>query len=254
MNPITKTIASIYYTPQALKREISKSINPFKNLHLFLLAGGAIAANIAFSEVHSNIRTEQQLHRELSNKVLEVQAELDEKQKIKELERLAEEKRKDEIENPQNYDLLEGSETFELARLLYGEARGQINNEKLVESITDSVLTRRSLCEGYKIPEIVYDRKQYSCFNRDDPNFKEVSNIKSGEVWEKCYKTAEDALKENNPKGITHYWTDSISEPEWAKGKKPVEIVEHGKNKTRFYKIFKRKGSYVPKIVVTDKV
>ena len=80
-----------------------------------------------------------------------------------------------------------------LARLIYGEARGE--SKEIKQAIADSVVnrTRKNKWWGSSLREVILMPKQYCCFKEDDPNFKVLKDpqrYSPKRTWEECLKIA----------------------------------------------------------------
>jgi hypothetical protein len=121
----------------------------------------------------------------------------------------------------QDDNFSQDSETMLLARLIYGESRGQIElnpdyvygsirtvitrAEKRGKPIRDFILQRRKKRIKKDGKEKVIDVYAYTCFDPDDTNYEKLKDpLNKGdspteeerkEIWEKCYRLAEKALK-----------------------------------------------------------
>lgn len=136
-------------------------------------------------------------------------------------------------------DLSRDDDITLLARVLYGEARGQSRGFK--RDVAHSVLNRsgRRKWWGHTLREVILKPWQYSCFNADDPN-RTALLAPHGQAWNDCVEIAQEALLHpdaDTSNGATHYYTTSISEPSWAEGRAPVKIVQTGGFETRFYRL-----------------
>ena len=126
-----------------------------------------------------------------------------------------------------------------LARVLYGEARGQSREFK--RDIAHSVLNRsgRRKWWGHTLREVLLKPWQYSCLNADDPN-RAALLAPHGTAWNDCVEIAQEALlhpDSDTSNGATHYYTTFVSEPAWAEDRAPVKTVQTGRFETRFYRL-----------------
>ncbi len=124
-----------------------------------------------------------------------------------------------------------------LARTIYGEARGEDLKGK--EAIACIVLNRVKKAKenggvfwwGNTIETICLKKWQFSCWNKDDPNYnKLISVTEENAVFAICKRIAKKAvcgLLKDFTFNSTHYHTKNIS-PNWSKGKAPIcEIGNH---------------------------
>ena len=141
------------------------------------------------------------------------------------------------------YDNFENdSDEVLLARLIYGEARGE--SIWIKRAIADSVINRtgKNKWWGNTLREVILKENQYSCFNKNDPNRIKLLNPTKYDklrVWEVCLIVAMETLPMDNnddSNGATHYYDTSIKEPEWARNKKPVKVIKtKNGRKIKFY-------------------
>lgn len=132
--------------------------------------------------------------------------------------------------NP-NYEkddnFISDTDTLLLARAIYGESRGQLDNEKYVwgvaETIKSRLKTTRSLRDVLLQTRIKENKKDsltskmdtvyhYTCFDPDDPNYSEIKNPDPRDSsWKNCYNLARKILQgDHNPdsglEGVTNYF------------------------------------------------
>ncbi|HSU72798.1 MAG TPA: cell wall hydrolase [Candidatus Binatia bacterium] len=110
-----------------------------------------------------------------------------------------------------------------LARVLYGEARGQ--SREMKTDIAYSILNRtgKHAWWGNTLKQVLLKPWQYSCLNANDPNHKELL-APTGKAWRECVDVAQDVLlhPERDPtQGATHYHTERVK-PAWSVGKTPL--------------------------------
>nr|DAP43737.1 MAG TPA: Cell Wall Hydrolase [Caudoviricetes sp.] len=127
-------------------------------------------------------------------------------------------------------------ETDILARTIYGEARGESISG--MEAVASVVLNRVAFANrrgrfwwGNSIAEVCRAPKQFSCWNRNDPNYRLICRVADTDiVFCICKRIAGRAvagLLEDKTNGATHYHTRHVW-PAWAKGKIPcAEIGRH---------------------------
>ncbi len=111
-----------------------------------------------------------------------------------------------------------------LARTIYGEARGA--DEELKRETARVVLRRvRDKRWPNSVQEVVLQRKQFSCFNPEDPNWYKVWNPK-GQTWQECQRIAGEELEKRLSKGANHYHTNKVN-PNWSRNKTPVKKIQN---------------------------
>ncbi len=139
---------------------------------------------------------------------------------------------------------INNSDVILLARLLFGEARGESREHKI--DVAYSVLNRTGQRKwwGNTLNEVILKPHQYSCFNKNDPNYKAVVYpLKfSAVAWNECVVVSRYVLsnpKQDTTNGATHYYSTWIPSPYWSNKKDPVKIIQNGDgiHKTKFYKL-----------------
>jgi hypothetical protein len=124
-----------------------------------------------------------------------------------------------------------------LARTIWGEARGESDAGKAGVAW---VVQNRAMIGGWwgdDIVEVCLKPYQFSCWNHNDPNRKQMERLSanSNPPFQKCLEIARDVLKGKIPdptKGANHYHADYVK-PNWAKSENfTVQIGNH-----LFYKL-----------------
>jgi N-acetylmuramoyl-L-alanine amidase len=122
-----------------------------------------------------------------------------------------------------------------LARTIYGEARGEFYHQSggftPFISIANVVMNRLKAPNrfGNTISKICQKRFQFSCWNKNDPNFSVITTVcKDGNpLFEWIYHTAEQVSHGHWPDitfGSNHYYSISMaSPPKWAIGR-PLQV------------------------------
>lgn len=128
-----------------------------------------------------------------------------------------------------------------MAKTIYGEARGE--GAEGMEAVACVIMNRfraRKWFTGYrekygvKIPSIAetcLKPKQFSCWNKNDPNRPLLDKIDAGnEVFSGCLRLAARAMAgelEDFTNGATFYHTKAVR-PRWAMHKSPCyEVGNH---------------------------
>ena len=115
------------------------------------------------------------------------------------------------------------SDVLVFARTIYGEARGEDEEAKI--AVANVVMNRANDPKwwGKTVKEVCLARKQFSCFNFEDPNFVELVNVTiKNKVFQECFGIAYSVMKKllpDNTNGATHYhnrdidtlWDDKMS-------------------------------------------
>ena len=122
-----------------------------------------------------------------------------------------------------------------LALVIYGEARGEGLDGMLAVA---SVVMNRVMADGWfgkNIKEVILKKKQFSCFNENDPNrpLLEVlaenfdHALRYNKVMRMCYWIAKGVLEgflSSNVEDATHYHHYKVK-PYWAKQMKEVRRI-----------------------------
>lgn len=96
-----------------------------------------------------------------------------------------------------------------LSMLVWGEGRGEPPEGR--SAIAHVPLTRMSLKLGTSLREIILKKKQFSCFNANDPNRAKLLRPVEHEglgLWAACWRTACEAMTGQSVSpahGATHY-------------------------------------------------
>ena len=113
-----------------------------------------------------------------------------------------------------------------LARTLYGEARGEPHEGKLLVGHVIKNRWRTGYRRKETIEEVCTDPWQFSCWNENDPNRKKLMEISLADpVFRACYRAALEVVDDDYapfPKTTRHYYAKYIDEPFWAKDHDPV--------------------------------
>ena len=137
------------------------------------------------------------------------------------------------------------SERVLLARMLYGEARNCSNTEKV--AIAYTAVNRahdKKAWNGKTVKGAILKPWQYSCFNHNDPNRKQLKNPEaySPKAFYTCLKIAKGVLSEKfrDPAKATHYYNPAAvkNKPNWAYTTKKIGRIrtEAGKSKHVYYR------------------
>lgn len=116
-----------------------------------------------------------------------------------------------------------------LAKTIYGEARGELNNFGLAPLIAvgNVVLNRLRKNFANSIAEVCLAPYQFSCWNRKDPNYEKLKNLdESSTIFKTCLKVSKNLIEEKWPDltdGCDHYHEKSIK-PYWAGQLTPKRI------------------------------
>ena len=141
----------------------------------------------------------------------------------------------------QSAEFLREIEIDVLARTLWGEARGEGSTG--MEAVASVILNRVDVAKqrngywwGNTIIQVCQKPYQFSCWNKQDPNFKKLSSVTEDDMhFATALRVARRAVLgfiKDATGGATHYHTLAIS-PYWAKDQKPTARIGHHV----FYKI-----------------
>ncbi len=120
-----------------------------------------------------------------------------------------------------------------LARTIWGEARGE--GEKGMKAIACVIFNRLKISKrngsywwGNSIIQICQKPFQFSCWNKDDPNFPRISAVSEGDLqFATALRIARRALAgalSDPTGGATHYHAVGIT-PYWVRNEKPVAVI-----------------------------
>lgn len=112
-----------------------------------------------------------------------------------------------------------------LARLIYGEARGESLDGKIaVANVVRNRVNSSVTWWGRTWREVMLKPKQFSCFNEGDPNLDKLSKIDASRdandqrLWRECLTIASAVCTgafSDNTAGATHYHSIRV-QPSWA--------------------------------------
>lgn len=122
-----------------------------------------------------------------------------------------------------------------LARTLWGEARGE--GPKGMEAVASVILNRVQVAEakggywwGKDIISVCQKPYQFSCWNRSDPNYKQLVAVTEKDIHfataARIARRAVAGTLKDTTGGADHYHATSIT-PDWAAGQKPTAMIGH---------------------------
>jgi N-acetylmuramoyl-L-alanine amidase len=123
-----------------------------------------------------------------------------------------------------------------LARTLWGEARNQGTHG--MQAVANVVMNRTAHAQekgrfwwGNNVIQVCQKPYQFSCWNRNDPNFSKVQSVDESDLYfasaVRIARRAVIGVLDDITNGATHYHTKNIA-PYWAKGRAPcAEIGSH---------------------------
>lgn len=196
-----------------------------QKIEKYTLIAGAVLTGLVFGErIYTDYKNNKS-STSVEQKVIEEKPKIQLENKI------------DEGLNPNSDgDFLNDSEATLLARAIYGEARGESYDTKVAIAQTILNRTGKNKWWGNTLHEVLLKPYQFSCFNKNDPNYPKLQNplnYENPRVWNECYDVAEKVLNhklEDQSMGATHYCTN---DPSWTKKNQPLFT----KGKTKFYKL-----------------
>jgi len=114
-----------------------------------------------------------------------------------------------------------------MARTVWGEARGESEDGQL--AVAYIILNRARNFKGRKgmfgngtIKSVCFAYKQFSCWNKDDPNYNKILKLDQSDkeysaIKKICFNVLLGKLHDIT-RGSTHYYAKSMKkEPYWAK-------------------------------------
>ena len=106
-----------------------------------------------------------------------------------------------------------------LSRTIWGEARGESYKGK--KAVAHVILNRAK--KNGSISAVCLARKQFSAWNKSDPNYEKLLNIGlSDKTYRQCMRAALEAVDERDfTLGSRHYHTRAVH-PDWSGGHTPV--------------------------------
>lgn len=140
-------------------------------------------------------------------------------------------------ESPYDINTMVQSEEFLLLSLtMWGEARshGEEGMRAVGHVIMNRVAVNANMFGGDTVRGVVTKDRQFSCWNRNDPNYDRMLNIDDvvsaspdGQMWKLAQVIAVQILtghSQDPTRGATMYHTNAIS-PVWADGDRNVEVA-----------------------------
>lgn len=111
------------------------------------------------------------------------------------------------------------------AALIFGEARNQMDLAKIGVAFVVVNRVKKGGWFGTTHKKVMLKRKQFSCFNRFNVNYKKLLNplkYETAKVWIKCWEIAQETLAGrfyDPTDGATHYHDRSLDSnpPSWTK-------------------------------------
>ena len=125
-----------------------------------------------------------------------------------------------------------------LARMLIGEAEGYSEEVKI--AIAYTALNRvKDKRWSEDLTKVILQPKQYSCFNKNDPNYDKVLNPEKYNLteWNECNRTAKRVLEREDPTNGANHYHMSYVKPNWSRGKTPIKIMKEKGKTFLFYKL-----------------
>lgn len=143
----------------------------------------------------------------------------------------------DSEQQKRKLELRKKEDEFYIAATIWGEARGE--GYTGMKAVADVILNRENLLKG-SIRDIVLSPKQFSCWNKDDPNSKLLTHWhlehlvgEEEAVWAEAQTIAHEEVEgsmRDITDGATHYHAKTVR-PYWTK---TVKVVKN--HKIRFIK------------------
>jgi len=144
------------------------------------------------------------------------------------------------------YDFYKDPSQILLAKLIYGEARSELNKKNQLEAeaigqTPENRVNNNPKLYGKNIKEVILRKYQYSCFNPGNPNLEELKSPAEHDIvsWAKSLKVMLNIYegKVSLPNlGQTHYHLKNMKEyPNWSKSEKMARIETPKDFKHIFY-------------------
>lgn len=125
--------------------------------------------------------------------------------------------------------LVKQNELTLLTMCIYGEARSESYEGKLAIGCVAMNRLTEGNWYGRNLREVLLKPLQFSCFNKNDPNYPKLFKPKAN-VWKDCFKAAWNSyskLGDDPTLGSTHYCRYTIT-PKWVEQmKKMNQIGDH---------------------------
>lgn len=121
-----------------------------------------------------------------------------------------------------------GDERIVVAKTILGEARGE---SKQAMKAVAAVIKVRAKERNMSYREVCLQRKQFSCWNANDPNRKKLSALLESHPaaeWAWHLACNIDSIDTSLVRNANHYMTSSLwrkGTVSWARGKRPVATV-----------------------------
>lgn len=103
-----------------------------------------------------------------------------------------------------------------LARLIYGEARGEGAMGKLAVACVAMNRAAKPGWWGRTLKEVILKPYQFSCFNAE---YRDILIAPTGAIWDVCRSVASGVISGitvDPTNGATHFYADTIAAPSWA--------------------------------------
>ena len=146
--------------------------------------------------------------------------------------------------NYKTADFSKDTEEILLARMIFGEARGQSYLERIAVGYTAVNRAKDGKkFNGSNVREAILKPKQYSCFDENNVNRKKLMEPENEDAksFYECLKISKKILSgvEKDPtNGATHYFNPKLASPPWADKIKKIGRIKIGKGLSvhEFYK------------------
>lgn len=120
-----------------------------------------------------------------------------------------------------------------LARTIWGEARGE--GKTGMEAVAMVILNRAAVAQtrggywwGNSIIEVCQKPYQFSCWNKEDPNYRKLVSVNDSDVYfataQRVARRALLGFLKDPTYGATHYHARHVA-PKWAKGQRPCAVI-----------------------------
>lgn len=145
----------------------------------------------------------------------------------------------EEIVNYKTTNFSTDSDEVLLARMIFGEARGCSDKEKIAVAYTALNRVEKKSWYGKDLKGVILKPWQYSCFNENDPNREKLKDPETQEpvAWKRCLEIAKGVLNKeyaDPTRGATHYFNPRYADPYWKNSPNMTQIGQIGNSKHLF--------------------
>lgn len=140
------------------------------------------------------------------------------------------------MKNNNNNEKINDDISIEMtAKTMFGEARGEFQRYGISSLVAiANVIRNRYMSHNNankSIPDICLAPYQFSCWNKDDPNYECIKDLEKNNdrIYQYCLFLAKQVLEGDIcdiTGGATHYYSRRMKDPPyWAKNQTPTETI-----------------------------